>query len=262
MRLGLFDSGIGGLTVAHQVKRLMPNLPIVYVGDTARMPWGVRSPEIVIEFASELIRFLEKKNVSHIVVACHTASAVALPELKRLTKVPLTGVIEPTVNKVVETTKGKVAIIATPTTVESHAWKKAIENKQRDVEIVEIAAPLLVPIVEGGLENHQVARIMVEEYTKDVKDRIDTLVLACTHYPLLVNTFQELLPDITVINPGKETAEYLKNILNDKTNTASISDEFYFTDLTPKATAQITKFYGSAIPQINKISVDQLKGSL
>lgn len=257
-KIGIFDSGVGGLTVTPQIKKLLPNVPIIYIGDTARVPWGTRSPETVIKFSTELLRFLETKGVSLIVVACHTASAVAMPSLRKITKVPIIGVIEPTINKVLETTKGKVGIIGTPTTIENGAWEKALKDKNDDqnLEVFSVAAPLLVPIVEAGEEKSKFARQAISKYVKKFKEeKIDTLVLACTHYPLLRSEFEKELPGVVLINPGEETAKYVKGLIKDQPNNAE-EDKFFFTDLSWAVRSQLSQFSTQKVKNVKEVKVE------
>ena len=258
--IGIFDSGVGGLTVAAQIKKFIPNSRIIYIGDYARVPWGVRSPRVVNEFASQLLKFLETKGVSHIVVACHTASAVALPLLRRIAKVPITGVIEPTVDFIVKSHNGRIGVLATPTTIASGVWEKAIKRKNKKIKVLSKAAALLVPIVEAGLEDHKVAHLLVKEYITPfirIRRGIDTLVLACTHYPLLLPVFRKMLPDIKLVNPGEVTAEHLASVIGNGIKSNS-KDEFYFTDLSETVKNQVKRFFDSEVSYLKEVKVDGL----
>lgn len=257
MRIGVFDSGLGGLTVAREIKTLHPNHSIIYIGDTARVPWGVRSPKIIESFSLQLLNFLLKKNVDMVVVACHTASCVAIPALKSATNLKVTGVIEASAKDAVEQSKNVIGIIGTPTTIKSQAWPNAISQIDQGKKVVSSTAPLLVPIVEEGLENHEIAEIMVREYTKPLtSESIDTLVLACTHYPLLQDIFKKVLGEnITLVNPGVSVAKSLG--INDSEE--EVSDEFYFTDLSDRVKSRLEYFYGrQVIGKVEGVDIDSL----
>ena len=257
MRIGIFDSGLGGLTVAREIKKRYPEVSIVYIGDTARVPWGVRSPKVIKSFSLQLLKFLEKKSVSAIVVACHTASSVAIPFLKKHTKLPIYGVIEPAIESVVALKAQKVGILATPATIKSGSWEKAIKSRNSSVRVFSNKAPLLVPIVEEGLEGHNVASLMVLEYLRPLlTKKIATLILACTHYPLLNSVFQKQLPDsIKIINPGKELAKRLKL----EVSSGEPKDEFYFTDLSDRVKSRLSSFYRFDIKgKVKEVGIEKL----
>lgn len=247
MRIGVFDSGLGGLTVAREIKKRYPGHSIVYIGDTQRIPWGVRSPRVIKKFSLELLGFLKRKKVSLVVVACHTASSVAIPTLKRNTKLPVWGVIEPAADAAAKLSRRRVGILGTPATVKSGAWERAIKKRNRSLKTYARSAPLLVPIVEEGLEGHEIARSMVEEYAKPLlAEKIDTLVLACTHYPLLLSTFRKIMPrSVKLINPGEEFAKSLE--LEPGLLTREGRDEFFFTDLSERVEKRLEYFYGRKI---------------
>lgn len=261
MRIGVFDSGLGGLTVAREIKKRYPRNIIIYIGDTERIPWGVRSPRVIKKFSLELASFLEKKKVDLVVVACHTASSVAIPTLKRHMTLPVYGVIEPSAKKVARVTRGRVGILGTPATVRSGSWEKAIKKRNAAIITFALAAPLLVPIVEEGLENHEVARNMVQEYTKPlIRKKIDTLVLACTHYPLLVDVFRSVVGGkVKLVNPGVETAKRLVVGNSDSDSSREGGDEFYFTDLNDRVRARLEPFYGRKITgNVKEVDVENL----
>lgn len=263
MRIGVFDSGLGGLTVAREIKKRSPGHTIVYIGDTERIPWGVRSPRVIKKFSLQLLRFLEKKNVDLVVVACHTASSVAIPFLKSHTKLPVYGVIEPAAQAVAGLGGRRVGILGTPATVRSKSWERAIRKRKKDIKTFALSAPLLVPIVEEGLEKHEIARKMIEEYTKKLLEkRIDTLVLACTHYPLILDAFRMAVGDnIELVNPGVETAKGLE--ISDPGEIAGAShgarDEFYFTDLSDRVKKRLAHFYGRRISgPVREVVVEEI----
>jgi len=199
--LGVFDSGVGGLTVVRELNRLLPYESIVYLGDTARVPYGNKSPEAVQRYALEDSQFLISRDVKAIVVACNTASAFALPILKASWELPFIGVIRPGVEAAIEKTRsGKIGIIATSGTIASDAYQKLILSLSSEIEIFASPTPLLVPLIEENWLNHSASRMIAEEYLEPfLKAEVDTLVLACTHYPLIRPLLQEICGDQVVL---------------------------------------------------------------
>ena len=182
--LGVFDSGVGGLTVAAALSRVLPDESILYLGDTARLPYGTKSPETVARYSERNVAFLEKKGVKAVVVACNTASAVALPRLEP--HLPLWGVVEPGAARAAESSSGRVAVIATEATVRSGAYAAALLRRRPELEVVSLACPLFVPLVEEGWVDDPVTEAVARRYLEPLVDSgVDTLVLGCTHYPLL-----------------------------------------------------------------------------
>ncbi len=216
--IGVFDSGIGGLTVVKEIMNQLPGERIIYYGDTARVPYGSKSKETVTAYSKQITRFLLSKEVKAIVVACNTVSAVAMDALLAEVKVPLIGVVKPGARVAAETTKnGSIGIIGTETTVRSHVYNSFINSIDPKLQIFGKACPLFVPLVEEGWLNHHVTEEVVEHYLKDLMEKnIDTLVLGCTHYPLLRDVIQACVKDsITLVNPAYETAKVLKKCLED-----------------------------------------------
>lgn len=185
--IGIFDSGVGGLTVVRQIHQELPREDLVYLGDTARVPYGTKSPSTVIRFSCEDTQFLLQQNVKAVVVACNTASAWALPTLEKKFKVPIFGVILPGVRAALDRTRSRrVGIIGTSATIRSQAYSRALLARGEDVRVFGRACPLLVPLVEEGWIRHRVARQILDQYLSPMRrHRIDTLILGCTHYPLL-----------------------------------------------------------------------------
>lgn len=214
--LGIFDSGVGGLTVVRAVQDLLPAEDIVYLGDTARLPYGSKSPETIRHFADEDVRFLISKGVKAIVVACNTATAHALPQLREQYRVPIMGVIEPGVDAALSCPNTeRVGIIATRGTIRSHAYQHALAQRKTGLIIHGQAAPLLVPLIEENWIDHTATREVLKTYLDPMVDKgIDTLMLACTHYPLLIPILKELLPsDIRLVDSATTCAEHLKKEL-------------------------------------------------
>ena len=191
--IGVFDSGVGGLTVVTALRRRLPRESILYLGDTARLPYGSKSPDTVLRYTRRNIEFLTERGVKAVVVACNTASALALPDLDSGTGIPTWGVIEPGARKAAEVSRGKVGIIATEATVRSDAYARELRRLRPDLEILSRACPLLVPLVEEGWHDDPVTEEVAQRYLAPLLEAgIDTLVLGCTHYPLLKTVLQGL----------------------------------------------------------------------
>ena len=214
--LGIFDSGVGGLTVVRAVQELLPAEDILYLGDTARLPYGSKSPETIRQFADEDVRFLIAKGVKAIVVACNTATAHALPQLREQYRIPILGVIEPGVSAALSDPGAeRIGIIATRGTIRSHAYQHALASRRTGLIIHSQAAPLLVPFVEENWLDHPATRLVLKAYLDPLVEKgIDTLMLACTHYPLLIPVLRELLPaDVRLVDSATTCAENLKQEL-------------------------------------------------
>lgn len=205
--IGVFDSGVGGLTVVSALRRRLPGESILYLGDTARLPYGSKSPETVTRYTRRNIEFLTERGVKAVVVACNTASALALPHLTPT--VPTWGVIEPGARKAAEVSRGRVGVIATEATVRSDAYPRALRALRPDLEILSQPCPLLVPLVEEGWHNDPVTAEVAERYLRPLLDAgVDTLVLGCTHYPLLKPVLQRVAgPDVTLVDSAEAVAE-------------------------------------------------------
>ena len=214
--IGIFDSGVGGLTVLKEVARLLPLEELFYVGDTARVPYGTKSPETVRRYAVEAAGFLVQQGVKMLVVACNTASAVAIDELASQFQIPVVGVIAPGSRRAAALTQNrKVGVIGTEGTVKSGAYARAIKLSDPAIEVVSTACPLFVPLAEEGWHEHRVADIAAGEYLAPLLDAgVDTLVLGCTHYPLLKKTLRTALGDgINLVDSAEETAKVVVETL-------------------------------------------------
>lgn len=217
--IGVFDSGVGGLTVAREIMRQIPNEKIIYFGDTARVPYGSKSKETVTRFSKQIVRFLQTFQVKTIVVACNTASAYALDELEKETDIPIIGVLKPGAKTAAEVTKnGRIGVIATEATIGSQMYTKYIKELNKQVTIYGKACPLFVPLVEEGLWQDPVTEEIAKRYLTELIDiDIDTLILGCTHYPLIRSTLGRIMGDkVTLVNPAYETARELKELLAEK----------------------------------------------
>jgi glutamate racemase len=207
--VGVFDSGIGGLTVAQELIRQLPHESVIYFGDTARVPYGPKSPETVRRYSREIAGFLREQGVKSIVIACNTATAHALSALREEMDMPVIGVVEPGARAAVAASKrGHIGVIGTMGTIKSGAYERAIRALDPDVLITVRACPLLVPLVEEGWTEHDATRLVAREYLQPMIDaEIDTLVLGCTHYPLLKSLIADVLgPDVRLIDSAEETA--------------------------------------------------------
>ncbi len=214
--IGIFDSGIGGLTVVRQMHRVLPNENIIYLGDTARVPYGTKSPSTVVRFAGEDTQFLLQQNVKAVVVACNTASAWALPALEQRFAVPVFGVIIPGACAALEKTRsGRIGVIGTNATVRSQAYSKAILARCDTAQVFTRACPLLVPLVEEGWNDHPVTRRVLKEYLAPLlRERIDTLVLGCTHYPLLKEAIHHVTGGkVALVDSAESCAHYVQERL-------------------------------------------------
>ena len=211
--IGVFDSGFGGLTVAREIMCQIPNEKIVYFGDTARVPYGTKSRATILKYSKQIVRFLQTKEVKAIVVACNTASALALEEIRRELEIPILGVIKPGAKIAANTTQnGKIGIIATQATIQSKIYTHFIQDLNPELTVVGKACPLFVPIVEEGtFLNDPILDAIANRYLDEVKQYdIDTLILGCTHYPLLQSTLGRLMGEnVTLVNPAYETAREL-----------------------------------------------------
>ena len=214
--IGVFDSGVGGLTVAREIMRQIPNEKIIYFGDTARVPYGSKSQETVTRFSEQIVRFLRTFQVKTIVVACNTASAYALDTLEKNIDIPIIGVVKPGAKVAAEATRnGRIGVIATEATIGSRIYSKYIQELNKDVTIYGKACPLFVPLVEEGLLQDPVTDEIARRYLTELIDiDIDTLILGCTHYPLIRSTVGRIMGDgVTLVNPAYETAIELKAML-------------------------------------------------
>lgn len=215
--IGVFDSGIGGLTVVKAVKQLLPNESLIYFGDTGRVPYGNKSKSTITEYSIQITNFLEEKGVKAIVIACNTATAHALDEVVRHTKLPVIGVVQPGARAAIKKTKSKrIGVIGTLGTVNSKAYEKAINELDNSAIVFGQACPLFVPLAEEGWFDHPATRLVIREYLKPLEnEHIDTLVLGCTHYPLLREAIErELFYSISIVDSAEEIAHEVKNVLS------------------------------------------------
>ncbi|MCX8031353.1 MAG: glutamate racemase [Thermodesulfovibrionales bacterium] len=259
--IGIFDSGIGGLTVLKEICKVLPYENIVYFGDTARVPYGIRSPETVTKYALECIRYLLNHKIKLLVVACNTASAISLKDIRENVKIPVVGVIEPGAKAAITITKNKkIGVIGTEATVKSGAYRKAITEFLPQAEVFELACPLFVPLVEEGWTDDIIAYLIAEKYLKSMINKaVDTLVLGCTHYPLIKNVIQKIMGTVCLVDSAIETSLTVSKILNDnnllKDNSISVNKKFFVTDSPDKFIAVGERFLNDKIINIERIAL-------
>lgn len=259
--IGIFDSGVGGLTVYREIVRHLPNEEYIYLGDTGRVPYGTKSPSTVLRYAQEAAAFLVKHRVKMIVVACNTASAVALTELEERFRLPVVGVIEPGARKAVAITRKKrVGVIGTEGTIKSEAYTRAIQRLDPAIEVVTAACPLFVPLAEEGWALHPVARLAAEEYLAPLKEHdIDTLVLGCTHYPLLKPTLRAVLgPDVELVDSAEETAHTVRDLLAQGSlfrRTPPRPPRFFVTDVPARFERVGGEFLGAPLHDVEQVEI-------
>jgi glutamate racemase len=264
--IGVFDSGIGGLTVVRELIGLMPSESVLYLGDTARVPYGIRSPETVLRYAREGMRFLISRGIKLLVVACNTVSAVGLKDLSREVSVPVVGVLEPGARAAArKTASGKVGVIGTSATIGSSAYVKAIHAVRGEIEVTGQACPLFVPLVEEGWLGGEVPELAAQRYLGGLRaSGIDTLVLGCTHYPLLKPVISKVMgAGVTLIDSAAETAREVSEQLSsrglEKTGDERPLREFCVTDSPEGFKAVGERFLGQRIENISKVKLEEVR---
>ncbi len=238
--IGVFDSGIGGLSVMSELLQALPGEDIIYFGDTARVPYGTKSDRAIISFSREITRFLIRQGAKVIIVACNSASAAALPTLRREFDLPIYGVIEPGANAAAKSTRNqRIGIIGTTATINSRAYQKALEQSAPDAQPFSHPCPLFVPLVEEGMIDHPITRQTAEHYLQPVQDAdVDTLILGCTHYPLLRDVIQQTVgSDVFLVDSASETALFVAAQLKEqKLRNPSLSEgyrKYFLSDQSP-----------------------------
>ena len=251
--VGVFDSGVGGLTVAREIMRHLPNENIVYFGDTARVPYGSKSKDNIIRYSRQIIHFLRTKGVKAIVIACNTASALALDVVREESDIPIIGVVEPGARAALETTKTrKIGVIGTEGTIRSAMYEKIIQGIDPETSVIGKACPLFVPLVEEGFAKHRVTQEIIDYYLASFMETdIDSLILGCTHYPLLRSRIREYVGEkITLVNPAYETAMDLKQLLKarDMENTDNSQEHAAYSFYVSDAADKFKQFANSILP--------------
>ena len=261
-RVGVFDSGVGGLTVLRAIASRLP-AHYLYFGDTARLPYGTKSAETVARYAIGATRYLEAQGIDLLVIACNTATALALPQIKQAAHTPVVGVVEPGAAMAAEVSQsGSAIVIATEATVSSHAYRDALRH--HGLEAYEKACPLLVPLVEEGWVEHpvteQVARIYLGDAMAESSEKADVLVLACTHYPLLTPLLRRITPEhVKIVDSAESTARVVMNLLPDGSGNVAAHDHrtfrFCVTDSTDKFKRLATRFLGRQVDRVDHVDL-------
>jgi glutamate racemase len=262
--IGVFDSGIGGLTVVHALTQHLPHENIVYFGDTARVPYGPKSPQVVREYAAQDVDFLLSKDVKMVVIACNTVSAVALDVVQKHAKMPVVGVILPgAMAAVAATRKKRVGIIGTRATVNSNAYTNAVRQLDGEVQVFAQECPLFVPLAEEGWIDHRVTEAVAKEYLFPLKqEKIDTLILGCTHYPILKKAITAAVDgSVILIDSGEAAAIEVERVLDEK-GLRNPSDQhpnlqFYVSDIPAKFTEIGERFLGQRMGRVHKAIISE-----
>ena len=262
--IGFFDSGVGGLTVLKEVIRSLPQEDTIYLGDTARVPYGTKSPETVIRYARQISSFLVRRDIKLLVVACNTASAVSLDALKSEFSLPIVGVIEPGARRAAAVTRsGRVGVIGTTATIKSSAYAKAIKRINPEIEVLTRACPLFVPLAEEGWVENEVARLTAQTYLQGLKDSgVDTLVLGCTHYPLLKGVIAEVMGEgVHLVDSAEETARTVTEILRGKgllrPGTEKGNHHYFVTDVPAGFIKVGNRFLGGRLEEVYQVDMDE-----
>lgn len=262
--IGIFDSGVGGLTVLKEVEKALPQEDTIYLGDTARVPYGTKSPETVTRYSTEIASFLVSRDIKLLVVACNTASACALETLKKHFSIPIVGVIEPGARRAASVTRtGKVGVIGTEGTIRSSAYTKAIKRINPEIEVVTRACPLFVPLAEEGWIDNEVTRMVADIYLGGLKNQgVDTLVLGCTHYPILKKTIGESMGEgVQLVDSAEETARTVAEILRNSSLLRPASEKgnhHYFVTDVPAGFIKVgNRFLGGALGDVHQVSLEK-----
>lgn len=260
--IGVFDSGLGGLTVVKQIIQFLPNERIVYFGDTARVPYGTKSPDTIIRYSRQIVKVLLQHKVKVIIVACNTASALALHVISKENKTPMIGVIEPGARKAALSTKSKkIGIIATSSTIKSDAYAKEIKHINSKIKVISQACPLFVPLVEEGWFDHEVTYKVALEYLATIrKAKVDSLILGCTHYPLLKNVIHSAMgPKVNLIDSAEEVAGQVRQLLIQKnllrTHLSPAEHAFLVSDEPEIFQRLANRFLGGGVKKVRKVHV-------
>ncbi len=255
--IGIFDSGVGGLTVFREVARALPHHSLIYLGDSARVPYGTKSPETVIRYSLEAAQHLMSRGIGLLVVACNTATAAALPVLQEQLPVEVIGVVEPGARAAAKVTAGRVGVIATEGTVRSRAYATAIHAIDPAIEVIESAAPLFVSLAEEGWANTHVAREVAEVYLSPLVDAgIDTLVLGCTHYPILRGTIEKVVgPGVAIVDSAETTAGCVKSLVAAAAGDGPPWHRFLVTDATERFRRVAVEFLDREIEHLELVTL-------
>lgn len=263
--IGVFDSGLGGLTAVRELRQLLPSENIIYFGDTARVPYGGRSAEILLKYARQDVRFLRSHDIKAILVACGTVSTTALPQLRQESDIPILGVVEPACRRAAAVTRNRrVGLIATAASVRSGAYQRSLRQLDPDIAVTAKACPLFVPLVENGRfrRGDVVIETVAREYLEPLRrEGLDTLILGCTHYPLLEEVVAKIMgPDVTLVDSGAQAARQLRDSL---ARHDSLCGErqggitLYASDITGDFGALAPQFLREPVPQVLEVDIDK-----
>ena len=264
--IGVFDSGIGGLTVAREIFQLLPNEAVIYFGDTARVPYGPKSPATVLHYSREAAAFLMSRDIKMLVVACNTATAHAVEALAAELPIPVVGVVEPGARTAARTTQtGRVGVIGTVGTIASGAYDLAVRRLVHDARVYAQPCPLFVPLIEEGWLDHAATRLVAQEYLTPLHEvDIDVLILGCTHYPLLTETITEVVgPDVKLVDSAHETALEVRTVLQQRKQLRSIIEKpehLFFASDSPMRFKEVGgRFLGDKLLDVQKVVVEGRK---
>ena len=266
--IGVFDSGVGGLTVVDEIMQQLPGERIIYFGDTARVPYGNKSKKSILKYSKQIVNFLMTKNVKAIVIACNTASAFALDEIASQVTIPIIGVVKPGARTAATVTKNNnIGVIGTNGTINSGMYQRYLNIRNPEVNVFGKACPLFVPLVEEGWVNDSITKDVASKYLKEFSNyNIDTLVLGCTHYPLLREIIAlELGKEVELVNPAYETAKTLNNVLenkNIKSKTLNGKHEFYVSDGVDKFNNFADGILPHYLKEAKEINIDEYSDSI
>ncbi|MAQ43520.1 MAG: glutamate racemase [Candidatus Marinimicrobia bacterium] len=255
--IGIFDSGLGGLTILNQLNKDFNNYKFIYFGDTAHLPYGTKSHQSIIKFCEQIVDFLISKGATIIIIACHSASAVAIDFLRKKYSIPIIDVIQPTIKLSLMIKSNKsICVLGTSTTISSNTYSENIKKLSTNIKVYEVACPLFVPIVEEGLENSLIANQIAEMYLNPLKSlSIDSLILGCTHYPMLYKTIKKIIhKNIIIIDTGVAISDELKQILP-SSNDSQNDNEYYVSDLPYRFNELASKFLKYEINNVKQISL-------
>ena len=263
--IGIFDSGVGGLSVAGEIIKALPKEKLIYFGDTARVPYGSKSTETVNKFACEIAEFLQSFNVKAIVIACNTVSSNSYQVLCEKFNIPFIEVVSPGVDACLQVTKNKkIGVIGTPATVASGAYEKMLKAADPEAQVYSKACPLFVPLVEECLTRGEITRLTVEMYLAQFKEwGIDSLILGCTHYPIMKDSIEHFMGEgVNIVNPAKQSAKHLRKYLEDNNMLSDLAEnaipEFYVSDLNQKKFGEVCRLAMGKAYEAKKISLENI----
>lgn len=260
--IGVFDSGLGGLTVVKALRNVLPNESIIYFGDTARVPYGNKSPELIKEYSLQITNFLLEHDTKIIVVACNTATALALDILQDKLDIPVIGVVKPGVDSALKLTQNnKIGVIGTISTIKSDVYTTELKTSNTSIDVTSLSCPLFVPLAEEGWLNEPATKLIAEKYLEPIKTaNVDTLILGCTHYPLLTEVIQEVVSSkIKLVDSAKAIATATANLLADNKllNDSKITGDLnlFVSDLPARFETVASRFLGEKISNVEKIQL-------